>query len=104
SKPIRRVSFPAGVAERWEKQAPNVRFQHFFFDDIADRPTEARRAILEFIGADPEKSSGELSAGHNKKSNAAKLTLTDELKALMIEFFADEIRACAKRFGGHAVG
>lgn len=81
-----------------------MRFRHFFFDDIAERPEDTRRAILEFIGADPEKSSGDLSAGHNKKSSAAKLIMTDDIKAVMVDFFADEIRACAKRFGGHAVG
>ena len=29
--------------------------------------------------------------------------MTDDIKAVLVEFFADEIRACAKRFGGHAV-
>lgn len=55
------------------------------------------------VGADPEKSSGEIAPDHNKKSSAAKRTLTDDTKAVMVDFFADEIRACAKRFGGHAV-
>jgi hypothetical protein len=100
---IHKVAFPSKIAEPWQQHAPNVRFQHFFFDDIAERPAEARSAILEFIGADPEKSSGEIAPDHNKKSSAAKLTMTDDIKAVMVEFFADEIRACAKRFGGHAV-
>jgi len=100
---IHKVAFPTAIAEPWSTHAPAVRFQHFFFDDIAERPVETRHAILEFIGADPSKSSGELSADHNKKSSAAKLTMTDDIKAVLVEFFADEIRACAKRFGGHAV-
>ncbi|HTT99700.1 MAG TPA: sulfotransferase [Rhizomicrobium sp.] len=101
---IHKVAFPSRIAAPWEWYAPNVKFQHFFFDDIAERPDETRRAILEFIGADPAKSSGELSADHNKKSSNAKLDMTDDIKAVMVEFFADEIRASARRFGGHAVG
>jgi hypothetical protein len=103
SKPIRRVSFPTAVAERWAQHAPNVAFRHFFFDDIASQPTETRRDILTFIGADPTKGSGDIAPDHNKKSSAAKLTLTDDIKAEMVDFFADEIRACATRFGGHAI-
>jgi hypothetical protein len=100
---IHKVAFPAKIAEPWAQYAPKLRFRHFFFDDIAERPAEARAAILEFIGADPAKSSGEIAPDHNKKSSAAKLTMTDDIKAVMVEFFADEIRASAKRFGGHAV-
>ena len=100
---IHKVAFPSKIAEPWELYAPNVRFQHFFFDDIAEKATETRAAILNYLGADPEKSSGNLAPDDNKKSSAAKLILTDDIKAALVEFFADEIRASAKRFGGHAV-
>jgi hypothetical protein len=100
---IHKVAFPAKIAGQWDTFAPKIRFQHFFFDDIAERAAEARAAILKFIGADPEKSSGNLAPDDNKKSSAAKLTLTDDIKAVLVEFFTDEIRASAKRFGGHAV-
>jgi hypothetical protein len=100
---IHRVAFPAQIAAQWDQYASKAHFQHFFFEDIAERPAEARRAILEFIGADPEKSSGDIPPDHNKKSSAVKLTLTDDIKVVLVDFFADEIRACAKRFGGHAL-
>jgi Sulfotransferase family len=100
---IHKVAFPAKIAEPWAEFAPSVRFQHFFFDDIVGQPADVRRRILEFIGADPEKSSGDVPPDHNRKSQDTKMTLTDDIKAVLVEFFADEIRACAKRFGGHAL-
>jgi hypothetical protein len=100
---IHKVAFPSKIAAPWAWYAPNIRFQHFFFDDIAEKAEETRAAILTYIGADPKKSSGELAPDDNKKSSAAKLTLTDDIKAVLVEFFTDEIRASAKRFGGHAV-
>jgi hypothetical protein len=101
---IHKVAFPAKIAERWDRNAPKLRFQHIFFDDIAGQAEVARSQVLTFIGADPAKSSGDIAPDHNKKSSAAKLTLTDDIKAVLVEFFADEIRASAKRFGGHAIG
>jgi hypothetical protein len=100
---IHKVAFPSKIAEPWAECAPSVRFQHFFFDDIVEQPADVRRRILAFIGADPEKGSGDIPPDHNKKSQAAKMTLTDDIKAVLVELFADEIRACAKRFGGHAL-
>lgn len=100
---IRKVGFPAKIAEPWAEFAPSVRFQHFFFDDIVEQPADVRRRILEFIGANPEKKSGDIPPNHNRKSQAAKMTLTDDIKAVLVEFFAEEIRACSKRFGGSAI-
>ncbi|HVV65062.1 MAG TPA: sulfotransferase [Rhizomicrobium sp.] len=100
---LHRHGFPARIAERWDRAAPKVRFRHFFMDDIAAKPDETRRDILSFIGADPMKSSGDLAAGHNRKSKAAKLVMGEEHKRALVDYFADEIRACARRFGGHAL-
>jgi hypothetical protein len=100
---FQKVSFPARTAKRWEHSAPQIPFRHFFLDDIATHPEETRAAILEFIGADPKKSSGDIPPGLNKKSQSATIPLPDNIKAVLVELFADEIRACAKRFGGHAL-
>lgn len=101
-RPTRRLSYPSPIAERWDRVAPKVRLQHFFFDDIVSRPGEVRRDILAFIGADPDKSSGDVDPGHNRKAKAAKLVLREDIKAVLAEFYAEELRACAARFGGHA--
>jgi hypothetical protein len=100
---IHKVGFPTRIAEMWSNNAPNTRFQHFFFDDIAAQPAEARRQILTYIGADPEKSSGEIPPDHNKKSQTVKLPFTDVVRSELVKYFTKEIRACAQRFGGHAL-
>lgn len=102
-KHIKGLSFPAKIINRWKENAPNVKFRHFFFDDIPTQPEVVRRDIIEFLGGDPEKPSGEIPANLNRKSKAAKLDLPDSAKAVLVEHFADELRQCANQLGGHAV-
>jgi hypothetical protein len=99
---IKKVAYPSRIVERWRRAAPNLEFKHFFFDLVATDPAEARRRILVFLDADPEKPSGVLSTSHNRKSSDEKLDLTDRIKAVLIGHFADELRACARMFGGPA--
>ncbi len=101
-KPFQKVGFPARIAERWERHAPKVAFQHFFFDDIAGDPYETRRRILQYLGADPDKNSGEINPAFNRKAATEKLEMSDGIKAEIVDFFKDELRAAAARFGGHA--
>jgi len=101
-KPFQKVGFPARIAERWERHAPKVAFQHFFFDDIAGEPHETRARILRYLGADPDKNSGEIKPEHNRKAAAEKLEMNDDIKAEIANFFKEELRAAAARFGGHA--
>jgi hypothetical protein len=102
SPAIKKVAYPSRIVERWKQAAPNLEFKHFFFELVATDPVEARRQILLFLGADPERPSGGLLASHNRKSSDQKLDLTDRIKAVLIEHFADELRACARMFGGPA--
>jgi len=95
-------SFPTLIAERWARAAPKVQFRHFLFDDIEKRPEKARSDILTYLGADPDKESGQIPAGHNRKANDAKLTLTESIRDLLVEHFENELRACARMFGGGA--
>jgi Sulfotransferase family len=101
-KPFQKVGFPARVAERWDRLAPKIKFQHFFFDDIATDPHETRRQLLTYLGGDPEKPSGEINPANNRKAKAQKLEMTDDIKAEIADFFKDELREAAARFGGHA--
>jgi hypothetical protein len=71
-------------------------------DDIEARPDKARNDILTYVGADPAKDSGALAAGHNRKAKSEKLTLTDEIRGVLVDHFADEVRECARLFGGQA--
>lgn len=99
---IKKVAYPSQIVERWRRAAPNLEFKHFFFELVATDPAEARRQILRFLGADPEKPSGAIEAGHNRKSSDAKLELTEPVKAVLVEHFREELCACARMFGGPA--
>jgi hypothetical protein len=102
SKTTSESSFPTQLVARWKRNAPEIGFRVFLFDEIERDADRARRDILSFLGADPEKKSGAFAANHNRKSDAKKLQLADGAKAVLVEHFADEIRACAAMFGGPA--
>ncbi len=100
---FQKVGFPARTAERWDRLAPNVRFQHFFFDDIAAQPHETRKQLLEYLGGDPDKPSGEINpARPTARARPKSSPLSDDIKAEIADFFKEELRAAAARFGGHA--
>jgi hypothetical protein len=103
SHSIKTRSFASKVLERWRMSAPAVQLQYFFFDDIANDSVNARSQILCYLEADPEKKSGDLQPDYNRKAKAAKLRMTDSSKEVLVEHFAEELRACATLFGGHAV-
>ena len=97
-------SFPTQIVGRWREHAPHIALQHFFLDDIIENPDETRREILTFLGADPGKPSGEVDADHNRKSKVAKLPLTDDIRAVLVDHFRVELLACVDLFGAHATG
>ena len=99
---LERVGYPTRIAGRWKRNAPAEMFRYFFFDDLVADAAGVRREILTWIGIDPDKSSGELAAGHNKKSAAQKLELTPEIRGVLIDHFREELLACAEMFSGHA--
>lgn len=94
--------FPSRIVACWKEHAPNLSFRHYLFDDIAQHPEKTRSAILSYIGGDPDKASGELSAGHNRKAGSEKIDPTDSVRAELIAYFRDELIACADIFGGAA--
>jgi hypothetical protein len=102
TRKLQRVSFPSQVMMAWEQHAPKLSFRYFLFDDIVEHPEIVRREILAYLGADPDKTSGSLDAGYNKKSKKKKLPLEDSIKHVLVEYFADELRACGQVFGGTA--
>jgi hypothetical protein len=100
--PMYEFAFASQVAKRWAQNAPRVCFRAFLFDEIAGQPETARAEVLRFVGADPAKDSGSLAPGHNRKGADEKLTLDDEIRKLLVDHFAEEIRECARLFGGQA--
>jgi hypothetical protein len=103
-KSLGKLSFPSRAAQRWGKYFGKGQFRYFFMEDIASRAAEVRQEILEYLGADPAKPSGDLPPDHNPKSKFRKLELNDAIRSELVLHFADELRACASTFGGHATG
>jgi len=95
-------SFPTRIFERWSRCAPHLSIRFFLFDAIVDDADAARDMILGHLGADPNKKSGALPSDHNRKSQLPKLPLADENLGVLIEYFRNELRACAALFGGSA--
>jgi Sulfotransferase family len=97
------LSCASDAAKQWTRFVPEDRFRVIFMDDIAGRPDETRNDMMTFLGADPAKPSGELSAGHNAKGKGKKMELTDDLRAVLADYLKDELKNGAAFFGGHAV-
>lgn len=100
---LQRLSYASRAAIRWSKHFSGGRFRYFFMEDISASPAQVRHDIISFIGADPAKPSGSLAPDHNPKSKSRKLEMSDPIRSVMIEQFADELRACASVFGGRAL-
>jgi hypothetical protein len=95
-------SFPTKILARWREYAPGIALKYCLLDDIIADPKGARASLLTFLGADPAKPSAAIDPSHNRKSIAAKLPLSEDIKAIMVEHFRQEILDCASVFGGRA--
>lgn len=94
-------SLPTEIVRRWSALLPDDHFRAILFDDIVRRPTETIHEILGFIGADRSREIG-LAPDHNRKSNVRKIEMPGRIRDVLVEHFADEIRACASLLGGAA--
>jgi hypothetical protein len=97
-------SYPSVIVARWRRYVHPDRFRIYFFDDLQRNPAELRRTILHFLGANPDKPSGQLNADYNSWAGMEKLPLTDRVRSHLAQFFKKELKACAVRLGGPARG
>jgi Sulfotransferase family len=95
-------SYPSAVVARWKRHVHSEQFRVYFFDDLQSNPTELRRSILSFLGADPDKPSTRLTADYNSWTMMEKLPLTNEVRSHLAKFFKKELKTCAARLGGPA--
>jgi hypothetical protein len=95
-------SYPSAVVARWKRYVHPDRFRIYFFDDLQRNPTELRRSILDFLGADPDKPASRMPADYNSWASMEKLPLTDKVRSHLAQFFKKELRTCAARLGGAA--
>ena len=99
---MRLRSYPSTVVARWKRYVHPDRFRIYFFDDLQRNPTELRRSILDFLGADPDKPIDESRANYNSWAGMEKLPLTSHVRSHLSHFFKKELKACAARLGGPA--
>jgi hypothetical protein len=95
-------SHPSQIVARWRRHVRPELFRIYFFDDLENNPGELRRVILLFLGADPDKPSGEIKAEQNWDAGKEKLRLTDNVRSRIAQFFEKELKACATKLGGPA--
>ena len=95
-------SYPSATVARWKRHVHPDLFRVYFFDDLQRNPTELRRSILHFLGADPDKKSDRLTADYNSWAGMEKLQLTDKVRSHLARFFKKELKACAAQLGGPA--
>ncbi len=95
-------SYPSAIVARWKRYVHPDRFHIYFFDDLQRKPSELRRSILDFLGADPDKQGSRVTADHNSWTKVDKLVLTDKVRSHLARFFKKELKTCAARFGGPA--
>lgn len=93
--------FATETVARWRRSAPGLAFRTILFDDIAADSAAARRAILEFLGADPGKGDVQ-AAGDNRKAGDRKLEMSGLAREVLVAHFAEELRRGAEVFGGAA--
>jgi len=95
-------SYPSATVARWKRHVHPDLFRVYFFDDLQRNPTELRRSVLHFLGADPDKPSGRLAADYNSWAGMEKLQLTDKVRSHLAQFFKKELKVCAAQLGGPA--
>ncbi len=95
-------SYPSAVVARWKRYVHPERFRIYFFDDLQRNPTELRRSVLDFLGADPDKPTNRAPPELNSWASMEKLPLTDKVRSHLAHFFKKELKTCAERLGGAA--
>src|SRR5438477_143933 len=95
-------SYPSTVVARWKRYVHPHRFRIYFFDDLQKNPTELRRSILGFLGANPDKPASRVPAEHKTWARMEKLPLTDKVRSHLAQFFKKELKTCAAQLGGAA--
>jgi hypothetical protein len=95
-------SYPSVVVARWKRHVHPEKFRVYFFDDLQSNPTELRRSILRFLGADPDKPSTRLKVDYNSWIGMEKLPLSNNVRLHLAKFFKKELKTCAARLGGPA--
>ena len=99
---MRLRSYQSTVVARWKRHVHPDQFRVYFFDDLQRSPTELRRSIFHFLGADPDNPTDQPRASYNSWDGMKKLPLTSQVRSHVAKFFKKELKTCATRLGGPA--
>jgi Sulfotransferase family len=94
-------SYPTRIWAKWSAAVPPGEIRHWFLEDIADEPVRVRDEILAYVGLPG--AAVTIAPDYNRKSDAWKLPMPPGVESRLTTLFADEIEACAERFGGRAL-
>lgn len=94
--------FPTRILDLWERALGRDSVRVIFFDDIAERPAQALREIVGFIGADYRKRIPLVSASRNRNRGEVRADISAEARDWARQAFDEELLRCAARFGAHA--
>lgn len=93
--------FPTQILDLWEAELGPGKIRVFFFDDIAKRPAQTLRQIVDFIGGDYGRRIPLVSASRNRNRGEERAQASTEARAWASEAFNEELRRCAARFGDY---
>ncbi len=91
---------PAQIYRKWIRHVPTENFRYYFFEDLMSDPKVVSEDVLRFLGCDPARNP--VDAARNRKAEKPKIEITEDIRAILAEHFADEILDSAEIFGGHA--
>lgn len=94
-------SFPSRVWRNWHSVFGDAGAKFWFFEDIALRPEGVIDEISKFVGASSFHSL--LEPGYNRKKSNKRFAVPASILDHIYDHFAEEIEACGKEFGSHAL-
>lgn len=95
-------SYPARTYRKWRSFFPEDQMKTFHLEDVVSAPEATRADVLTFLSATTTGGASEDSLSHNSKAGRPRQTMTDGVQAFLVASFEEELRDCARLFGGRA--
>ena len=101
--PVRDRSFATLIHENWSRYFDASQMSIVFFEDIVKSPEQVMKNLREDFGLSGTlRGNGRASLDFNRKANELKREMSDEVRAVLVDAFRDEMLRCAEVFGGPA--
>jgi hypothetical protein len=96
--PVAQRSYPSKIYNRWSSIYPKSQILVVPFEALTRETETAIVEINDFLDI-PSDYRADLSDVTNKKQSDKKIPMSDDAKAFLYDYFADEVRACQDLFG-----